>query len=465
MVRAPVVQEVPRVQAALAVGPVAPHGRTVLAAARVGPRVRVALAADPVVPRARVALAADLVVPRAQVALEDRRVRSVLLPPPAPRLQRANAAATGPRRRNPPARNPKSKNGVTGAGTGASTKTSAAAAVVTASAPLFPSSSDAAAELQDQDDDGEDDTVIRLRIVVPRECDGWRLDHFLKRRIGRLSRTRIQQIIATQIELGGRRARPSTPVHQGETVFLERPAPVEPDVPRTFDVLYEDDAVLVIDKPAGLPMHTSAKFWRNTLVAVLRERYPAQHTEICHRIDRETSGVMLIARTAAAGSLLKSAFAQRRISKRYLALVKGCPPDHGVIDQPIKLLETPTHLMMGPADDGLPAITRFEVVKRFTAHALVAASPETGRQHQIRVHLAALGFPLVGDKLYGAGEEYFMAACDTGISAELLARFDGLARHALHAERLTFPHPVSGKAVTVTSPLPDDLTAYMGALT
>jgi 23S rRNA pseudouridine1911/1915/1917 synthase len=211
-------------------------------------------------------------------------------------------------------------------------------------------------------------------------------------------------------------------------------------------------------------MHTSAKFWRNTLVAVLRERYPGQHTEICHRSDRETSGVMLIARTPEAGARLKHAFAQRRITKRYLALVKGAPPDRGVIDQPITLLESPTHLMMGPAADGLPAVTRFEVVRRFAAHALVAASPETGRQHQIRVHLAALGYPLVGDKLYGAGEQYFMEACDTGISAELLARFDGLARHALHAERLTFPHPVSGETMTVSSPLPPDLTAYISAL-
>ncbi|MES1172020.1 MAG: RluA family pseudouridine synthase [Bacteroidota bacterium] len=308
------------------------------------------------------------------------------------------------------------------------------------------------------------DNIIRLTVVVPRECDGWRLDHFLKRRIGRLSRTRIQEIISTQITLAGRRPRPATTVRAGDTVLLERPAPVEPDVPRRFDVLHEDDSVLIIDKPAGLPMHTSAKFWRNTLVAVLRERYPGQHTEICHRIDRETSGVMLIARTPEAGALLKMAFARRQISKRYLALVKGVPPDAGVIDQPLKLLETPTHLMMGLASDGMPAITRYQVVRRFAAHALVAASPETGRQHQIRVHLASIGHPLVGDKLYGAGEEYFMEACDTGISPALLARFDGLARHALHAERLTFPHPTQGIPMTVASPMPADLTDYMAGL-
>lgn len=306
--------------------------------------------------------------------------------------------------------------------------------------------------------------TIRLRIAVPRECDGWRLDHFLKHRIGRLSRTRIQGIIATQITLPGRRARPSSTVHAGETLLLQRPAPNEPPVPRTFEVLYQDDVVRVIDKPAGLPMHTTAKFWRNTLVAVLRERYPGEHAEICHRIDRETSGALLIARTPRAGSSLKEAFARRAVQKRYLALVKGQPAEAGTIDLPLKLLDTKSRVMMGPASDGLPAVTRFQVVRRFRDCALVGASPETGRQHQIRVHFAAIGHPLIGDKLYGAGEELFMRACDEGVSEELLAKFDGLARHALHAERLTFPHPDSGEPFTVTCPLPRDLADYMAAL-
>jgi len=312
------------------------------------------------------------------------------------------------------------------------------------------------------------DAVLRVEMVVPRECGGWRLDHFLKFRIGRLSRTRIQGIIETQISLEGRRARPSVAVRAGERVVLERPAPVEPDVPRTFAVLHEDADVLVIDKPAGLPMHTTAKFWRNTLVAVLRERYPGQHTEICHRIDRETSGVMLIARSPEAASFLKSAFARRKVSKRYLALCKGAPPDDGVIDQPLKLLDTPTHVMMGAADaddeGALPAVTRYRVVRRFPEHALCEAAPETGRQHQIRVHFAFIGHPLAGDKLYGAGEEYFMRACDEGLSPELLARFDGLPRHALHAASLTFPHPTKRAPLTIDAPLPPDLESYMAAL-
>ena len=122
---------------------------------------------------------------------------------------------------------------------------------------------------------GVEREVIRLDFPVPVECGGWRLDHFLKRRIGRLSRTKIQFIIREQISFAdGRRARPSSAVRAGETIVLRRPAPVEPEVPRTFSILHEDEDVIVIDKPAGLPMHTTAKFWKNTLAALLRELYP-----------------------------------------------------------------------------------------------------------------------------------------------------------------------------------------------
>jgi 23S rRNA pseudouridine1911/1915/1917 synthase len=307
--------------------------------------------------------------------------------------------------------------------------------------------------------------TIPLRLRVPPECAGWRLDHFLKFRIHRLSRTKIQLIIETQVKLpDGRRPRPSTGVRSGEIVHLDRPAPKEPPVPRTFSVLAEDAHFLAIDKPAGLPMHTTAKFWRNTLVAVLRERYPTEPLQICHRIDRETSGVLLIARDPEASSYLKKAFARRAVSKSYLAIVHGAPPDQGVIDLPMKILDTPTKLKMGVAEDGLPSVTGYRVVERFAGHALVSCEPRTGRQHQIRVHLAAIGHPIVGDKLYRASEKQFMDYCDGGMTPELLAAFDGLHRHALHAHRLTFPHPRTGAPITVEAPLPADLRAFLDDL-
>ena len=309
--------------------------------------------------------------------------------------------------------------------------------------------------------------VIERDIVVPPECSGWRLDHFLKRRIGRMSRTRIQSIIGEQISFpDGRPARPSSTVRAGETILLRRPAPVEPEVPRHFDILFEDESVLVIDKPAGLPMHTTAKFWRNTLVALLRERYPDEQMEIAHRIDRETSGVLLIARNRQVASFLTRAFARRAVEKTYLALVKGHPPDEGKIDMPLRLLDTKSRIMMGPVQDGsgLTAVTQFRVVRRLPGHAVCEARPLTGRQHQIRVHFACIGHPIVGDKLYGAGEALFMRSCDEPLTPELLACFDGLPRHALHAHRLTFPHPVGKHAVTIESPLPADIAAHIATL-
>jgi 23S rRNA pseudouridine1911/1915/1917 synthase len=308
--------------------------------------------------------------------------------------------------------------------------------------------------------------IIPVRLRVPSECEGWRLDHFLKYRIQRLSRTKIREIIEEQVRLSdGRRPRPSLGVRSGEVVLIERPAPEEPEVPRDFRVLAEDETFLAIDKPAGLPIHTTAKFWRNTLTALLRERYPDQALQVCHRLDRETSGVMLIARGAASASALKQAFARRKVSKSYLALCHGIPaPPSGVIDRPMKLLDTPTHIVMGVAGDGSPAVTRYEVVRAFARHALLACAPETGRQHQIRVHLADIGHPIVGDKIYRAGEQHFIAYCDGGMTPALLAAFDGLARHALHAHRLTFPHPKTGSAITVESPLPEDLATYIRGL-
>jgi 23S rRNA pseudouridine1911/1915/1917 synthase len=305
-----------------------------------------------------------------------------------------------------------------------------------------------------------------LLLRVPPECDGWRLDHFLKQRIRRLSRTKIRTIIETQVRLGnGRAPRPAMSVRAGDTIQIDRPAPIEPEVPRQFGILAEDEYFLAIDKPAGLPMHTTAKFWKNTLVALLRERYPDERLQICHRIDRETSGVLLIARQAAAASFLKRAFAARSVQKSYLALVHGVPdPPAGVIDAPMRLLDTRTHIKMGVVPDGLPAVTHYSVEQTFAHHALVTASPQTGRQHQIRVHLAHLGHPIVGDKLYRGGEQAFMDYCDSGLTPELLARFDGLPRHALHAARLTFPHPKTHEPVTVSSPLPADLVDYMQGL-
>jgi 23S rRNA pseudouridine1911/1915/1917 synthase len=312
--------------------------------------------------------------------------------------------------------------------------------------------------------------IIPVRLRVPPECDRWRLDHFLKARIRRLSRTKIQEIIEQQVRLSdGRQPRPSLAVRRGEVVLIERPAPVEPPVPRSFEVLAEDETFIAIDKPAGLPIHTTAKYYKNTLTAVLRERYPDQKLQVCHRLDRETSGVLLVARGPQPSSFLKQAFARRQVSKSYLAICHGIPsPPTGLIDRPLKLLDTRSKLLMGVVGDddpdGLPSRTRYSVVQAYERHALIAAHPETGRQHQIRVHLASAGHPIVGDKIYRASEEKFIEFCDGGMTPELLEAFDGLPRQALHAHTLTFPHPVTRAPVTVEAPLPADLRDYLAGL-
>jgi 23S rRNA pseudouridine1911/1915/1917 synthase len=312
--------------------------------------------------------------------------------------------------------------------------------------------------------------IIERHLVVPPELAGLRLDHFVKTQIPRLSRTRIQGIIGEQLRRAdGGAPKPATIVAAGERYVIRRPAQPEPPCPRTFGVLVTDPRLYVIDKPAGLPVHASAKFYFNTLTRVLAERFPGEpELQICHRLDRETSGCLVVARDRAAAATIKQAFATKdRVVKQYVAVVHGQPPwdaEH-TIDLPLRVAVPgdPTrlpHVRMLAGPGGLPAITRVRVERRAGDHALVRCTLVTGRQHQIRAHLAAVGFPIVGDKLYAHGDDAFMRYCSDGLVPEL-ARLFVLPRHALHAARVTFPHP-GGAAVTADAPLPADLAGLLG---
>jgi 23S rRNA pseudouridine1911/1915/1917 synthase len=301
---------------------------------------------------------------------------------------------------------------------------------------------------------------IPLRLQVQPQFDGWRLDHFLAARIPRLSRSRIQQMIRAQPELGGPTLRPASRVQAGREVCLLRPAPEEPEVPRSFVVLHQDEALLAIDKPAGLPVHATARFHKNTLTALLRERFEGTVPIMAHRLDRETSGLLLLGVTSAASIELKRAFRERRVEKRYLAIVYGQTPDEGVIDEPLApdtISGIRVRMMVG--EGGLPSRTRFRTRARCGAYSLVEASPETGRQHQIRAHLCAIGHPVVGDKLYGVLPEVFLEFIDTGWSDGLAARLL-IPRHALHASSACFPHPATGEIVELHCPLARDLVDF-----
>ena len=309
---------------------------------------------------------------------------------------------------------------------------------------------------------GDHRELIEVRLEVLARHHGWRLDHFIKDRIRRLSRTRIQHMIRSQERLGGARLRPSSRVRQGEELVLLRPAPDEPDVPRSYRVLHDDGQIGAIDKPAGLPVHATARFHRNTLMAMLRESWPAERPpSLAHRLDRETSGIVLLGLTRAASAALKQLFRERLVEKRYLALVHGDPGDEGRIELPLgpdRDSGIRVKMAVDPAA-GLPARTRYRTVERRGGVALVLAEPETGRQHQIRAHLAAIGHPLVGDKLYGQGPDGWLEYLETGWT-DRLARRLLLPRHALHAHQLSLTHPFTGQKLRLTCELPADLQQF-----
>jgi 23S rRNA pseudouridine1911/1915/1917 synthase len=254
-------------------------------------------------------------------------------------------------------------------------------------------------------------------------------------------------------------------VRAGEHVVLVRPPFEEPNVPRYFDVLYEDDAILAVDKPSGLPVHPSATYHKNTLTYLLRQRFGPNAPQIAHRLDRETSGLLLCGRTREAERNLKIGFENRRVSKRYLAIVRGVMPnDEGRIELPMDQAKEGLHILMEvtPEGEGYPSVTRYRVVARREDATLVSLAPESGRQHQLRVHLSAVGFPIIGDKLYGPeGAQPFLDYIETGMTDDLRQRL-GHDRQALHAYELEFMHPTKREPMTLRAPLAEDLVDLWG---
>lgn len=334
-------------------------------------------------------------------------------------------------------------------------------------------------------------TIVEQRFVVENECHGWRLDRFLQKRMRRLSRSRIQRVIEGDCDVAGRTARPGMRVFSGQLVSFRRPAPPEPEVPRNIGLVYSDPCFYVIDKPAGLPIHPAGRYHFSTLTAVLRERFPGEPLQCAHRIDRETSGLLLVARTQAAASFLKVAFQRRLVRKRYLAIVHGLvEPDHLVLEQPIGPDNSIVRVRMAVRSletGGQSSRTEVQVLSRGRSYTLLECRPHTGRQHQIRVHLNAIGHPIVGDKLY-PDESIFLRWVDRGLAdADTDSEDDTapaaagdlagggepdeveedatepallLPRHALHAAGLIFPHPETGQPIEVQSELPPDLADF-----
>ena len=306
---------------------------------------------------------------------------------------------------------------------------------------------------------------MEVSFTVEPNYAGWRLDRYLCEKIRRLSRVRVQRILraalVSEIPL-----KASTRVWPGLTFRLRRRSLVEPKTPENLAEVYRDEGLLVLDKPAGLPIHPTARYHHGTVVGLLlRQHGPAFQASPAHRLDRETSGLLVCGRTAIASRALMRAFQEGGVQKEYLAIVEGWPPEDAfAVDAPL-VEGTPTIRIAVRVDpSGRPARTRFQVVSRFEKgterFALVGCFPETGRQHQIRVHLQCAGFPLVGDKMYGPDPGYFDRFSRHCLEPEAWERLR-LPRHALHAARLAFPHPLSGAMVAFTAPLPADLAGFL----
>jgi 23S rRNA pseudouridine1911/1915/1917 synthase len=249
----------------------------------------------------------------------------------------------------------------------------------------------------------------------------------------------------------------------GELVVIYRPPPEEPETPRTFEVAFEDEWVLAVNKPPGLPMHPTARYHHNTLTSLLKEVYGDKRPTITHRLDAETSGLVLCAKTRESERSLKIMFAERKIRKTYLALTFGVPdPPEGRVEVPMRLdKDGPIRIKMCCAPDGLASLTEYRVLEARAERALVECRPRTGRQHQIRVHLAHLGYPIVGDKLYGPDPDVFLDYISQGPTEDIIRRA-GAPRQLLHAVSVSLNHPVTHEPLTIDCPLPMDMTCAAG---
>lgn len=305
-------------------------------------------------------------------------------------------------------------------------------------------------------------------IVAPGE-QGLRLDIFLSQKDAGLSRSQARRLIdGGEALVDGRPARASYRLRPGERVSLHRPPPVPAGIVAEeipLDIRYEDDAVLVVDKPAGMVVHPAAGNSRGTLVNALQFHCGRlssvgglMRPGIVHRLDKGTSGLMVIAKTDEAHRHLSEQFKKRRVSKHYTVLVHGdLREDEGVIDAPVGRHPVERKKMSTASRRGKAALTRWRVLERYGDCTLLEAQIETGRTHQIRVHLGAMGHPVVGDAVYGGSKR---AADRTALRAALKR----LARQALHAGRLSFLHPLTGRVMSFESPLPADMAEVIDFL-
>lgn len=302
--------------------------------------------------------------------------------------------------------------------------------------------------------------------LVPDSATGRRFDAVLAELFPEFSRSRLAEWIKSgDALLDGKPVRPRDPVRGGQTVALDvvletQTEAVAEDI--ALDVLYEDSEVIVLNKPAGLVVHPGAGNPAGTLVNALLHRDSSlsllPRAGIVHRLDKDTSGVMVVARTLPAHTALVAQLSARGVHRQYLAIVVGALVSGGTANAAIDR-HPRDRIRMAVRDDGRDAVTHYRLRERFRAHTALECRLETGRTHQIRVHMAHLKHPIVGDPLYGGPLKL-----PKGATPELIEALRGFRRQALHAETLEFSHPTTGEPVRCTAPVPDDMQHLLKAL-
>jgi len=308
--------------------------------------------------------------------------------------------------------------------------------------------------------------MTRMTEEVPFAMAGMRLDQVLAELFADYSRSKLQTWIkAGRVQVNGLTLKPRDKLEGGEVITLDAEAEVvvtseAEAIP--LEIVFEDDSILIVNKPAGLVVHPAVGNWNGTLLNALLNHDPNLETlpraGIVHRLDKETSGLLMIAKTLQAHNSLTQQLQDRSITREYLAITRGRMTAGGTIDEPIGRHPT-ERKRYAVRENGKAAVTHYRVGQRFTRHTLVQVKLETGRTHQIRVHMAHIRFPLLGDQVYG-GRFQMPPDCSERLEKELRS----FKRQALHAAKLGLQHPVTDEYLEWEQPMPDDMIRLLAAL-
>ena len=306
----------------------------------------------------------------------------------------------------------------------------------------------------------------RLTSAITPELAGQRLDQALAALFPNITRTRLQQWIEDgHVLLNGQAPRKRDKVKEGDAVEIRVPAPVATGWKAqaiALAIVHEDDDIIVINKPPGLVVHPGAGNPEGTLLNALLDHDPSlaalPRAGIVHRLDKDTSGLMVVAKSERARQQLIEQLQEHDVEREYITIVNGVMVAGGTVDAPIGRHRT-LRTRMAVSERGKPAVSHYRVIKKYPAHTLVQVNLESGRTHQIRVHMAHLNYPVVGDPVYGG-----RLKIPAGASENLKQTLRGFKRQALHALKLSLIHPGTGKRVRWASSVPDDMSGLMEAL-